>query len=102
MTAVTPTRPTITCESSFWRGPKPMQYRHPSILLKRFRWVGVALLAPGFVQAQGLLRKSCGDGITLKLNATIAAQGSLLMGEVASTKALPAITAEWDGRTVPV
>ena len=102
MTGVTPTRSHVTCESSFWRGPKPMRYRNLSILLKRFRWVGVALLAPGFVQAQVPVRKSCGDGITLKLNATIATQGSLLMGEVASTKALPAITAEWDGRTVPV
>src|SRR5215469_18526170 len=87
--------PPMTCESSFWRGPKPMRYRNPSILLKRFRWVGVALMAPGFVQAQLPVHKSCGDGITMKLNATIAAQGSLLMGEVASTKALPAITAEW-------
>ena len=102
MTAVTPTRPTITCESSFWRGPKPMQYRHPSILLKRLRWVAVALLAPGFVQAQVPVRKSCGDGITLKLNAAVATQGSLLVGEVASADALPAITAEWDGRTIPV
>jgi murein DD-endopeptidase MepM/ murein hydrolase activator NlpD len=58
------------------------------------------LLLPGSAQAQ--VRKACGGGITLKLNAGIATQGSLLLGEVASTKALPAITAEWNGRTVPL
>ena len=79
-----------------------MRYRHPCMLLKRFLWVAVPLLAPGLGQAQVALRKSCGDGITLKLNAATVTQGSLLLGEVASTKGLPAITAEWDGRTIPV
>jgi murein DD-endopeptidase MepM/ murein hydrolase activator NlpD len=64
-----------------------------------FLWLA-PLLLPGSAQAQ--VRKACGDGITLKLNAGIATQGSLLLGEVASTKALPAITAEWNGRTVPL
>jgi len=59
-----------------------------------------ALLAHGSCRAQ--VRKSCGEGITLRLNAAIATQGSLLLGEVAGSKALPAITAEWDGRTIPV
>jgi murein DD-endopeptidase MepM/ murein hydrolase activator NlpD len=48
------------------------------------------------------VRKPCGEGITLKLNAAIATQGSLLVAEVASTNIVPAITAEWDGRAIPV
>jgi len=84
------------------RGPKPMRYRNPCVFLNRFLSIVVALLAPGLARAQVPVRKSCGDGITLKLNAAVATQGSLLVGEVASADALPAITAEWDGRTIPV
>jgi len=84
------------------RGPKPMRYRNPCVFLNRFLSIVVALQAPGHARAQVPVRKSCGDGITLKLNAAVATQGSLLVGEVASADALPAITAEWDGRTIPV
>jgi murein DD-endopeptidase MepM/ murein hydrolase activator NlpD len=79
-----------------------MRYRNPCVFLNRFLSIVVALLAPGLARAQVPVRKSCGDGITLKLNAAVATQGSLLVGEVASADALPAITAEWDGRTIPV
>lgn len=62
-------------------------------------WLAL-LLFPGLAQSQ--IRKVCGEGITLKLNSGIASQGSLIVGEVAGTGALPAITAEWDGRAIPV
>lgn len=60
------------------------------------------VLSPVSGWAQTQIRKNCGDGITLRLNSAIASQGSLILGEVAGTGALPAITSEWDGRTIPV
>lgn len=82
------------------RGQKRMG-RHSCVCVIRFLWV-LSVLAPGPYRAQGQVRKSCGDEITLKLNAAIATQGALLLGEVVGTRALPAITAEWDGRAIPV
>jgi murein DD-endopeptidase MepM/ murein hydrolase activator NlpD len=76
-----------------------MRSRNHFASLSSFLWLA-PLLLPGSAQAQ--VRKACGGGITLKLNAGIATQGSLLLGEVAGTKALPAITAEWNGRTIPL
>jgi murein DD-endopeptidase MepM/ murein hydrolase activator NlpD len=76
-----------------------MRFRNHFASVISFLWLA-PLLLPGSAQAQ--VRKACGGGITLKLNAGIATQGSLLLGEVASTKALPAITAEWNGRTIPL
>ena len=80
-------------------GAQPMRYRYRCVLLLGLLCV-LPLARVGVCEAQ--VRKSCGDGITLKLNAALAAQGSLLAGEVASTKALPVIKAEWDGRPIPV
>lgn len=61
---------------------------------------GILLLAPG--SAIGQVRKNCGGGIALKLSAASATQGSLLLAEVAGTKPLPEISAEWDGRATPL
>ena len=80
-------------------GARPMRYRYRRVLLLGLLCV-LGLVRIGVCEAQ--VRKSCGDGITLKLNAALATQGSLLAGEVASTKALPVIKAEWDGRPIPV
>jgi len=80
-------------------GAQPMRYRCRCVFLLGLLCV-VPLLRTGVCEAQ--VRKSCGDGITLRLNAALATQGSLLAGEVASTKALPVIKAEWDGRPIPV
>ena len=80
-----------------------MWCHNPRAFLVPLLWV-LPLLTPGSSEAQALVpvRKSCGEGITLKLNAAIATQGSLLVAEVASTNIVPAITAEWDGRAIPV
>jgi murein DD-endopeptidase MepM/ murein hydrolase activator NlpD len=47
--------------------------------------------------AFGQVRKDCGGGITMKLAAGFASQGSLVLADVASTKKLPVVTSEWDG-----
>jgi len=61
---------------------------------------GVLALAPGRVPGQ--VRKTCEGGVTLRLNAEVAAQGSLLIVEVAWTKALAEFAGDWDGRTIPL
>ena len=80
-----------------------MRCHNPCAFVVPLLWA-LPLLTPGSSQAQAPVpvRKSCGEGITLKLNAAIATQGSLLVAEVASANIVPAITAEWDGRAIPV
>lgn len=43
-------------------------------------------------------RQSCDGGITLKLNASAATQGGLLLAEATGTSPLPELKAEWNGR----
>lgn len=62
--------------------------------------VAVAFLVPG--PARGQVRKRCEGGAILALSRGVATQGSLVLGEVSGKKALPAMTAEWDGRAVPL
>lgn len=45
--------------------------------------------------------QACGPGVTLKLSAPAASQGSLLLLEVRSHKPLAEVTAEWNSRNVP-
>ena len=61
---------------------------------------GVLALAPGRVPGQ--VRKTCEGGVTLRLNAGVTAQGSLLIVEVAGTKALAGFAGDWDGRAIPL
>src|SRR5271167_1183628 len=61
---------------------------------------GCTLAAPGQLRAQ--IRKACETGITLKLNASITTQGSLILAEIISTKPLPDLSAEWDGKPTPL
>lgn len=44
---------------------------------------------------------TCGPGVTLKLSAPAAAQGSLLLLEVRSRKPLAELSAEWNSKNVP-
>lgn len=55
-----------------------------------------SMWAPGKAEAQVL--KKCPDGLTLKLNAALTAQGTLLLAEVVSAKAMPEVKGEWNGR----
>ena len=49
--------------------------------------------------ATGQIRKDCGGGIRIRLSAGLVSQGSLVLADVTSTKKLPAVTSEWDGRS---
>jgi len=61
---------------------------------------GLGLLwFPARVAAEG--NTSCGDGAELRLSAPAASQGSLLLVELKSAKALAEVTGEWGERTVP-
>jgi murein DD-endopeptidase MepM/ murein hydrolase activator NlpD len=48
------------------------------------------------------LKKTCGTGIVLKLSAAAASQGSLLLAEISGVNPSQEISAEWDGRPIPV
>jgi len=58
------------------------------------------LLAPGRLSAQ--IRKTCEGGVTLRVNAGVTAQGSLLIVAVAGAKPLVEFTGDWDGRAIPL
>jgi hypothetical protein len=57
--------------------------------------VSLSALAPASVP------EACGPGVTLKLSAPAASQGSLLLIEVRSRKPLAEVTAEWNSKSVP-
>lgn len=61
---------------------------------------GVLTLAPGPMPGQ--VRKTCEGGVTLKMNASVTAQGSLLIVEVAGTKPFAEFAGDWDGRAIPL
>ena len=48
------------------------------------------------------VRKACGTGITLQVNAASAVQGSLLLVKVQGKSALPEIKSEWDSKAIPL
>jgi murein DD-endopeptidase MepM/ murein hydrolase activator NlpD len=77
-----------------------MQLKSKKIL----RVVGIAVgfwaLAPGHLQGQ--VRKTCEGGVTLRLNAGVTAQGSLLLAEVVGSKSLSGFAGDWDGRAIPL
>jgi Peptidase family M23 len=52
--------------------------------------------------ATAQIRKVCAEGVTLKVNAGITTQGSLLTAEVLWPPALPSFTSEWDGQAMPL
>jgi len=56
----------------------------------------------GALPALAQVRKTCPGGLTMKLTTGIVSQGSLILAEVRSTKGLPAVASEWDGRAEPL
>jgi len=48
------------------------------------------------------VKKVCGDGLTLRISSSTAAQGNLLTVEVSGAKGNQEIAAEWDGRSIPL
>lgn len=61
---------------------------------------GALAVAPGRVPGQ--VRKTCEGGVTLKMNAGVTAQGSLLTVEVAGAKPLAEFAGDFDGRAIPL
>lgn len=60
----------------------------------------IAALAATVTAAQ--VRKACPDALSMRISSAAAAQGSLVLAEVTSSKALPKITSEWDGQPTPL
>ena len=58
------------------------------------------LLIPSLLTGQ--VRKACPGGVTLKANAAVSVQGSLLLAEVLGPKTLPVFSSEWDGQANPL
>ena len=54
------------------------------------------LLSPTVASAQAV--KKCPAGLTMKMTSAFTAQGTLVLAEVLSTKELPPVKAEWNGR----
>lgn len=48
------------------------------------------------------IRKTCADGIVMKVSADGAGQGSLLLTEVTSKSPMPEVSSEWDGKAEPL
>lgn len=52
--------------------------------------------------AQVSLKKNCGGGIVAKLSSGSVSQGSLLLGEISGVKDSQEVSADWDGRAIPL
>lgn len=66
-------------------------------LLVVLTWFGTATAG-----APVPVKKSCGDGIVLKLSSGVATQGNLLLVQVTGAKQGQTISAEWDGHAMPL
>lgn len=52
--------------------------------------------------AAGQVHKSCPGAVAMRVTSGVVAQGSLVLAEVSSGKALPKIKSEWDGQATPL
>jgi len=52
--------------------------------------------------ARAQIRKTCPEGVVLKVSAGLAMQGALLLTEVAGSQRLSEVSSEWDGQAVPL
>ncbi len=64
-------------------------------------FVARAFFACMFLFAATVRAENCGSGVELKLSAPDAAQGSLLLAEIRSTKPLGDVEGKWNERAVP-
>lgn len=64
--------------------------------------LAVAAGAAGQTRTPAPMRKTCADGLVMRVSAAGASQGSLLLTEVTSTTALPDVSSEWDGKAEPL
>lgn len=77
--------------------------------MRRFTLIllGVSCAAPlAFAQKKSAaprpVQKVCGEGVVLKIGAATATQGSLLSVTISGVKAEQPMTAEWDGKNMPL
>ncbi len=80
---------------------------HGLMRRKRKRILGIMILVAGVLalapdRLPGQIRKTCEGGVTLKLNAGVTPQGSLVIVEVGGTKPFAEFAADWDGRAIPL
>lgn len=64
--------------------------------------LAVAAGAAGQTRTPAPMRKTCADGLVMRVSAAGASQGSLLLTEITSTTALPDVSSEWDGKAEPL
>ena len=71
--------------------------------LRFFRFFLVVVFVWVFVPAMACAKvpQTCGPGVTVKLSAPYASQGSLLLLEVRSRKPLAELSAEWNSKNIP-
>ena len=74
--------------------------RRTALLVATVAWPSLALATTA--PAPQPVKKNCGAGVVLKVSAGAAAQGGLLLTEVVGVKDSEQVTAEWDGRGVPL
>jgi len=74
--------------------------RRAALLVASVAWPSLALATT--TKAPQPVKKNCGAGVVLKVSAGAAAQGGLLLTEVVGVKDSEPVTAEWDGRGVPL
>ncbi len=76
------------------------------------RSIGLLLIFASFCSLPGVaapttqvpvpVKKACGEGIVLKISAGSVMQGGLLLAEISGVKTNQEITAEWDGKAMPL
>jgi hypothetical protein len=74
--------------------------RRTALLVATVAWPSLALATA--TEAPRPVKKNCGAGVVLKVSAGAAAQGGLLLAEVVGVQDSEPVTAEWDGRGVPL
>ncbi len=84
-----------------------MLLKNKCVRFKRKKILGIVALATAAlvllpVHLHGQVRKNCDGGVTLKLNAGVTAQGSLLLAEVVRIKPVSDFSGDWDGHAIPL
>jgi len=80
----------------------PMNFRYLAVPIVPLSWLWSLAPVCSAAPPDTLVRKSCGSGITLQVNAGRAVQGSLFLVKVLSKRPLPEMKSDWDGKPVPL
>jgi murein DD-endopeptidase MepM/ murein hydrolase activator NlpD len=71
------------------------------LLRRKFLVCGLAIVAGALTVVRNARAQDCGNGVALRLSAAETEQGSLLLAEVRSAKAVEQISGKWGEREVP-